>query len=197
METENIIILKDLEIVYPSLYELFNQSYTYLLNIKFTRLGKSKSLSMVNDKFKVIVLVDKENIPKEDPPFINRFEKHIVSFNNILSDNLIDISKEIEIIIEDLKSYIFQINEYQKNLTQELKYNQLNSNIKFINKEEIRGLVYIASKQGIKEKNDIIKFVFSKIVPSFTEDMMIILQKFGFKAKYDYYFGDILCNLKK
>ena len=192
METENIIILKDLEIVYPSLYELFNQSYTYLLNIKFTRLGKSKSLSMVNDKFKVIVLVDKENIPKEDPPFINRFEKHIVSFNNILSDNLIDISKEIEIIIEDLKSYIFQINEYQKNLTQELKYNQLNSNIKFINKEEIRGLVYIASKQGIKEKDDIIKFVFSKIVPSFTEDMMIILQKFGFKAKYDYYFGDIL-----
>ena len=71
METENIIILKDLEIVYPSLYELFNQSYTYLLNIKFTRLGKSKSLSMVNDKFKVIVLVDKENIPIEDPPFIN------------------------------------------------------------------------------------------------------------------------------
>ena len=66
IETENIIILKDLEIVYPSLYELFNQSFTYLLDMKFARLGKSKSLSKVNDKFKVIVLVDKENIPKEE-----------------------------------------------------------------------------------------------------------------------------------
>ena len=194
IETENIIILKDLEIVYPSLYELFNQSFTYLLDMKFARLGKSKSLSKVNDKFKVIVLVDKENIPKEDPPFINRFEKHIVSFNNILSE---------ELIIEDLKSYFFKINEYQKNLTEELNENQLNTNIKFINKEEIRGLVYIASKKGIKEKDDIIKFVFNKIVPTFTEDMMIILQKFGFKAKYDSYFGNILdiyksnykCNL--
>ena len=191
METENIIILKDLEIVYPSLYELFNQSYTYLLNIKFTRLGKSKSLSMVNDKFKVIVLVDKENIPNEDPPFINRFEKHIVSFNNILSNDLIDISKEIDLIFEDLKSYFLQINEYQNNLKEGLYSNQLNTNIKFINKEEIRGLVYIASKQGIIKKDDIIKFIFNKIVPTFSEDMIIILQKFGFKAKYDSYYENI------
>ena len=191
METENIIILKDLEIVYPSLYELFNQSYTYLLNIKFTRLGKSKSLSMVNDKFKVIVLVDKENIPNEDPPFINRFEKHIVSFNNILSNDLIDISKEIDLIFEDLKSYFLQINEYQNNLKEGLYSNQLNTNIKLINKEEIRGLVYIASKQGIIKKDDIIKFIFNKIVPTFSEDMIIILQKFGFKAKYDSYYENI------
>ena len=111
METENVIILKDLEIVYPSLYELFNQSFTYFLKIKFARLGKSKSLSLVNDKFKVIVLVDKENMVKEDPPFINRFEKHIISFNNILTQELIDISKEIELMIDDIKSYISKVND--------------------------------------------------------------------------------------
>ena len=192
METENIIILKDLEIVYPSLYELFNQNFIHLLNIKFARLGKSSSLSMVNDKFKVIVLVDKENIPKEDPPFINRFEKHIVSFNDILNYDLIGIAKEIELIINDIKKYISQINEYQKNLSG-INYKYiLNTNIKFINNEEIRGLVYIASKRGLKEKGDIINFVFNKIVPIFTEDIMIILQKFGFKAKYDSYFKNIL-----
>ena len=99
METENILILKDLEIVYPSLYELFNQSFTHLFNIKFARLGKSRalSLSLVNDNFKIIVLVDKENVPKEDPPFINRFEKHIISFKNILNQELKDIAKEMKI----------------------------------------------------------------------------------------------------
>ena len=204
METENVIILKDLEIVYPSLYELFNQSFTYLLNIKFARLGKSRSLSLVNDKFKVIVLVDKENMTKEDPPFINRFEKHIISFNNILTQELIDISKEIELMIDDIKLYISKVNEYQKNLNNIYYKYLLNTDIKFINNEEIRGLVYIASKKGIKEKDDFFKFVLNKIVPTFTEDIMIIINSFGFKAKYDLYYENILdiyrsnykCNIK-
>ena len=192
METENIIILKDLEIVYPSLYELFNQSFTYFFNAKFARLGKSKSLSLVNDNFKVIVLVDKENIKKEDPPFINRFEKHIVSFSNILNNDLNDIVQEIDLIINDIYKYISEINNYQKQLNKSGKINLLNTNIKFINKEEIEGLVYIASKEGLNEKDEIIKFVFKKIVPTFTEDIMFILNKFGFKAKYNKYYDDIL-----
>ena len=194
METENILILKDLEIVYPSLYELFNQSFTHLFNIKFARLGKSRalSLSLVNDNFKIIVLVDKENVPKEDPPFINRFEKHIISFKNILNQELKDIAKEIELMIEDIKSKIKQINDYQKNMKNNFNKYVLNTDIKFINKEEISGLVYIASKKGIKQKDNIIKFVLNKIVPSFSEDIMIILNTFGFKAKYNLYFENIL-----
>ena len=47
METENILILKDLESVYPALYELFNQNYIYLNGKKFVHLGESKSLSLV------------------------------------------------------------------------------------------------------------------------------------------------------
>ena len=60
METENILILKDLESVYPSLYELFNQNYIYLNGKKFVHLGESKSLSLVNNKFKVIIDRDEE-----------------------------------------------------------------------------------------------------------------------------------------
>ena len=105
METENIIILKDLEIVYPSLYELFNRSFIDLQGVKFARLGKSKSLALVNDNFKVIVLVDKQNIPKEDPPFLNRFEKHIISFSNILSEKLISLADEIYLILEEIISF--------------------------------------------------------------------------------------------
>ena len=93
METDNILILKDLESVYPSLYELFNQSFTILDGKKFVQLGESKSL--VNDKFKAIVLVEKSQIEEQEPPFLNRFEKHIINFKYLLSENLLNLSEEI------------------------------------------------------------------------------------------------------
>ena len=65
MGTNNILVLKDLESVYPALYELFNQSYTYLEGKKFVRLGESESLTLVNDNFKVILLVDRKQIEKK------------------------------------------------------------------------------------------------------------------------------------
>ena len=203
METENIVILKDLEIVYPSLYELFNRSFVDLQGAKFARLGKSKSLTLVNDNFKVIVLVDKQNIPKEDPPFLNRFEKHIISFSNILADKLISLSDEIYSVLNEIISFNLNINikddenkKDKKNKKNELNID-LNKNIKYIDNEEVRGLVYQATKNNIKEKNDIIKYILNKIAPAFTEDLIIIMQKFGFKAKNDFYYENIFNIYKK
>jgi hypothetical protein len=194
MEYENIVILKDLEIVYPSLYELFNQSFINLQGIKFARLGQSKSLSLVNDNFKVIVLVDQGKLPKEDPPFLNRFEKHIISFLNILNSKLISIADEIYSVLKELLDLL---NLNYSNDTENKKNNKnqngpiLNKNIKFITNEEVRGLVYIASKKNITEKKEIIKFILEKISPTFTEDLMIIMEKFGFKAKNNFYYENI------
>ena len=190
METENILILKDLEIIYPSLYELFNKSFINLQGTNFAKLGKSRSLSLVNDNFKVIVLVDKKNISNEDPPFLNRFEKHIISFTNILSSKLISLSDEIYSTLKEIISFKFSMNPNDNNNNNQIT--KLNKNIKFISKEEVRGLVYNASKKKIIEKNEIIKFILSKISPTFTEDLMIIIQKFGFKAKYNFYYENIM-----
>ena len=198
METENIIILKDLEIVYPSLYELFNRSFTNLQGVKFARLGKSNSLSLVNDNFKVIILVDKQNIPKEDPPFLNRFEKHIISFANILNNKLITIADEIYSVLKEITICLDNFKNNSGNILQNDKNKNnkiipiLSKNIKFINNEEVRGLIYLASKKNIKEKNEMIKFILEKITPTFTEDLMVIMQKFGFKAKNNEYYENIL-----
>ena len=54
----------------------------------------------------------------------------------------------------------------------------------------------MASKKNIKEKNDIVKFILNKIVPTFTEDLIIILQKFGFKAKHNFYYENIISIYK-
>lgn len=190
LETENILILKDLEIIYPSLYELFNKSFINLQGTNFAKLGKSKSLSLVNDNFKVIVLVDKKNIPNEDPPFLNRFEKHIISFTNILNSKLISLADEIFSVLKEIISLDFIMNPNDNNSKNQIT--KLNRNIKFISKEEVRGLVYYASKKKIIEKNEIIKYILNKIAPTFTEDLMIIIQKFGFKAKYNFYYENIM-----
>ena len=56
MEKSNILVLKDLDIVYPSLYELFNRNFIELDGKKYTYLGKSQTKTLINEDFKVIAL---------------------------------------------------------------------------------------------------------------------------------------------
>ena len=60
METDNILILKDLDIIYPSLYDLFNQNFTIMGNKQFARIAfeYAKISSEVNPNFHVVILVD-------------------------------------------------------------------------------------------------------------------------------------------
>ena len=201
MGTNNILVLKDLESVYPALYELFNQSYTYLDGKKFVYLGESQSLTLVHDNFKVIVLIDKKQIEEQEPPFLNRFEKHIINYTNLLNENLIQISNEIYTSLSHINDSIDEFIRLEgKNsiLSEKAIRKKLEKFISFIREEEIKGLVYIASIKmknqnydGIKYKNSIIKFVFSKLVPFFTEELMILITKYGWKNNNMLYYNII------
>ena len=90
MSEDCILILKDLEKIYPSLYELFNLNYMRFGNKYYTKIAfsNSKISSEVNPKFKVILLTSKEQIDnnKMDTPLINRFEKQRVKFLDLIPD---------------------------------------------------------------------------------------------------------------
>ena len=177
METDNIVIMQDLGDVYPALYELFNQSFSYFGGKKFARLGLSKSLSLslVNDNFKVIVMIDKNKILEEEPPFLNRFEKHILSFSSLLTDDLIKLSDEIYNTLQEINTLKIENYDIGK---------KFKNHFRFINQEEIKGLVYMAIKElndiddiissnkieDLAKRNEkIIEYVLSKISPCFTE----------------------------
>ena len=90
MEQGGTIILKDLESVYPALYDLFNQNFTVTSNRNYARITIGKTVNSycyVNEKFKCIVDLDIDKITKQDPPFLNRFEKHIITFEFLLGNN--------------------------------------------------------------------------------------------------------------
>ena len=83
MSSDNVMIMKYLSKVFPSLYDLFNQNFRKIGESNYARiaLGDSNTQNyFVNKYFRCILLLDKKEIDEQDPPLLNRFEKHIISF---------------------------------------------------------------------------------------------------------------------
>ena len=129
MEQDNVLILKNLESVYPALYDLFNQNFTIVSNKKYARIvfGSSQNkYAMVNEKFRCIVIVNLEQLDQEEPPFLNRFEKHIVSLEYLLNqEDKDDLVKESYNIFNQLKKMISLDKETFKGINYDLEKNFL------------------------------------------------------------------------
>ena len=106
METNKLLILKDLDVIYTSLYDLLNQDFIKIENKYYTRIsfGLWKPLSLINKNFRLIVIINEKNLCYEDPPFLNRFEKHIFNLDNLLNKEEKKIAKEIyDIVMKIIK----------------------------------------------------------------------------------------------
>lgn len=93
MEHGFILILKDLENIYGSLYDMLNQNYTVVGGKKNCRvaLGSySNPMCHVHEDFKCIVLVEESKLDFSDPPFLNRFEKQQFRFEDIMNAKAIE-----------------------------------------------------------------------------------------------------------
>ena len=92
-------ILKNLESVYPSLYDLFNQNFTVHGNKNYSRLAlgsNTNTFAYVDKEFRCIVNVETSKLDKEEAPFLNRFEKHIMSFEYMMDNELIKEAENIK-----------------------------------------------------------------------------------------------------
>ena len=88
MEQGFVLILRDLEHVYGSLYDMLNQNYTVIGKKKHCRVALghySNPICQVHDEFKCIVLVDERKVDFSDPPFLNRFEKQYLEFTDSIN----------------------------------------------------------------------------------------------------------------
>ena len=90
MEQDCILILKDLESIYGSLYDMLNQNYAVVGKRKNCRVALgpySNPMCQVHDGFRCIVLIDQHKVDYSDPPFLNRFEKQVLRFSDVLNAN--------------------------------------------------------------------------------------------------------------
>ena len=169
MEKQVVLILKDLEGVYPSLYDLFNQNFTNIGGKNYARLSvgySTNTFSFVNTGFKCIVLVDEKQISEQEPPFLNRFEKHIIDFEYLLNNEQINLSRRIMNIRKNLEE--MKIINGKK-----LKYDISKLFINF-NKEEIQGIIYYLCEKK-KSFEDIEDFIFQKISMVLPQDIILLI----------------------
>ena len=171
MENGEIIILKDMEIVYPKFYDLFNQNLQKFGNSRYARIvldSTTNERHLVNKGFRCIILLEQKEVKEQDPPFLNRFEKHLMSFKYLLTEKQNHLAKEIFEEIRDLTT-----------IPENKKFLPLLVNI---NLEEIRCLLLDLSMKFENIDNNILCLVFAPIViveifklliPTFTQKIFL------------------------
>jgi MoxR-like ATPase len=98
MERQCILILRDLERIYGSLYDMLNQNYAVVGSRKNCRVALgaySNPMCQVNDGFRCIVLIHQDKVKRSDPPFLNRFEKQVLRFSDVLTHDQQDVITEL------------------------------------------------------------------------------------------------------
>ena len=182
MEQEKVLILNNLGTVYPALYDLFNQNFNVVGKKNYARIAlgyTTNAYSLVNDKFRCIVNVEDDKIKKEEPPFLNRFEKHMISFENLLDENCIKKSKDIYNILVELT----------QNNDPEQAFLGINYDLKdiFINldQEEINAYIYKINKgKQLSQFDDLSDKVIEKLSLLLPQDILLFKKYSGFDKKY-------------
>ena len=174
LTTNNILVLKNLELIYSSLYDLLNQDFMKIDNKYYTRIsfGLWKPFSIINKNFKIIVILNEKNVSYEDPPFLNRFEKHIFSLDNLLNNEEKNLAKDIYDII--IKMINFENSKFD-----------LNKFLVNFNMEEIEALVYKYStmKKYFDKSIDVFYEVLKILVMTFAEEIIASIFISGFKEE--------------
>ncbi|XP_028395861.1 uncharacterized protein LOC114519890 [Dendronephthya gigantea] len=107
MEQDCILILRDLESIYGSLYDMLNQNYAVVGNRKNCRVAlgaNSNPICQVNDGFRCIVLVDQPKVKFSDPPLLNRFEKQVLRFSDVLTEDEQNVITELLRWVEEIST---------------------------------------------------------------------------------------------
>lgn len=117
MERDCVLILRDLESIYGSLYDMLNQNYTVVGGKRNCRVALgafSNPMCQVHDGFRCVVLIDQGRVDLTDPPFLNRFEKQLLRFSDVLNEEQREIIKMLKewvrriSMIPDFKSHFHE-----------------------------------------------------------------------------------------
>ncbi|PKB96958.1 hypothetical protein RhiirA5_506790 [Rhizophagus irregularis] len=154
VETGRPLILTDLEIIYGSLYDLWNQNYIVVGskdNIKyFTRVALgayANPMLYVSPNFKCILVMDEKNMAAADPPLLNRFEKQKMSINDTLNNKQ-------KLLVENLGDWTRKMSTLIGVTQLRNKFTQKNLFIGFDKDETLQSLIIDITKNNPEADND-------------------------------------------
>ncbi|CAB4488333.1 unnamed protein product [Rhizophagus irregularis] len=148
------LILTDLEIIYGSLYDLWNQNYIVVgskENVKyFTRVALgaySNPMLYVSLNFKCILVMDEKNVASADPPLLNRFEKQKMSINDALNNKQ-------KLLVENIGDWTRKMSTLIGVTQLRNKFTQKNLFIGFDKDETLQSLIIDITKNNPEADND-------------------------------------------
>ncbi|KAK3289270.1 hypothetical protein CYMTET_3293 [Cymbomonas tetramitiformis] len=110
METGRQLILVGHERIYGALYDMLNQHYVVVNGRRHCRVAlgaDSNPMCRVHEDFRCVVLVDERRVDYSDPPFLNRFEKQLLRFGDIVQGDPADPDAAMQrAILERLESWV-------------------------------------------------------------------------------------------
>ena len=173
-------------------------NYKIIDEQKFVRIclkNFSEQLTLVNDSFRIIILIDKKFMISVDMKFLSRLEKIQISFSDLLDDKQKLLIKNILEEIK-LKDYVKDYSKDDEGKNKKSKKINYDLNYLLINcsEQEIGGLVYnsfIYNKNENINTDEIKQKVYSKISNMLSQDIITILpdnniikQKYYSEKKY-------------
>ena len=97
-ETNVILMMRQMGHLYESLYDLFNQSFAVSARKKYCRIALGALYHprcLVHDNFYCVVFIEKKDLATCDPPFLNRFEKHMIDIDSLIHERHAALTKRI------------------------------------------------------------------------------------------------------
>ena len=164
LEQPIILIFKNLSTTYASLYDLFNQRFTYSLGKKYTEISirDVTTSALVDDNLRIIVLITKEALALQDPPFLNRFEKYVISYDSLLNQKEKDVAKKFF----EIKN-LFKLNE-------KLKINPEYELINF-SEDEIKGILFNSKSKNNETNLSYEDIILSKLSKTFPQELIAFI----------------------
>ena len=147
LNDNKLIIIENLNQIHPYLYDLYDMNYQIIEQLKYTKIYLdffNQFNNLINNRIKIIFLVDKTFYKNSDLSFLNRFEKISLKFDNLLDDHLKAIERQL---IEQFRLK-HSIRRYRKS-NYSLKDLLINCS-----DEDIHGLIYYFSRSFKLNKND-------------------------------------------
>ena len=201
---DKLIIIENLDQIHPFLFDFYNMNYEIIDEEKYAKicLDSFRELkTLVNERFRIIILADERFVDKYNLAFLNRLEKMNLSFDKLLDD---DLEKKSENIVNGIS-----LNEAIKNFKKSVEDVNYSLEDLLINcgDQEIRGLIYYYSTVYKKSENDdnekkenideseLKKKVIDKIYKILPQDIISILGK-NDDIKKKYYEDKNISNFK-
>ncbi|CAF0884533.1 unnamed protein product [Adineta steineri] len=104
-EANTTLLMRRMGHLYDNLYDLFNQNFAISAGKKYCRIPLGPLYHprcLVHENFYCVVFILKQDLSKCDPPFLSRFEKHIIDMDTLIHPCQKAVTSELLTWLADL-----------------------------------------------------------------------------------------------